>query len=70
MDQMIDIPQLVLGCTAFGQDNCQQLLIVVINELPAPFIWVIWPTLQQQTIIQRLRSALHQRLFSALSIWM
>jgi hypothetical protein len=43
MDKIIATLEPVLGCTAFGQDNCQQMLIVAINELVAPFYWQFGP---------------------------
>lgn len=39
MDKSIGTPEIVLGCTALGQDNCRQILLVAINELDAPFYW-------------------------------
>ena len=45
MEKMIGTMELVFGCTAFGQDNCQQMFIVAINELAALFYWRLGPLL-------------------------
>ena len=37
MEKIIGTPELVLGCTAFGQDNWRQALLVAINELSTHF---------------------------------
>lgn len=56
MNKMIGTQELVLG-----QDTFQQMLLVAINKLSAPFLLANWPTPQQQTALIR------QSLTSALS---
>lgn len=50
MDKIIGTHELVLGCTAFGQNNCQQMLIVAINELAARFYWLFDPLLSRKLL--------------------